>query len=134
MKSLYELKDLLWEELDEIAKKGELSSGELETVHKLTDTIKNIDKILCLEDKDGYSHTGGNWVDYGDYGKGNSYAPRKRDMRGRYTRDMHNYPDPYSRDSAKHEMMEQLEDMLDDAGSEKTREAIRRCMETIKNA
>lgn len=133
MKALFELKDMLCEELEEIAKKGELSSGELETVHKLTDTIKNIDKIMYLEDNDGYSR-GGNWVALGDYGRGNSYPPQRRDMRGRYTRGMHNYSDPYSRDGAKHEMMEQLEDMLDDAGSEKTREAIRRCMETIKNS
>lgn len=132
MKALFELKDMLCEELEEIAKKGELSSGELETVHKLTDTIKNIDKIMCLEGKDGYSN-GGNWVAYGDYGKGNSYAPRRRDMRGRYTRDMHNYPDPYSRDGAKHEMMEQLEDMMEDTHNEKTREAIRRCMDTIRD-
>ena len=45
MKALYELKDKLQDELDEIARKPEMSAGDLETVHKLTDTIKNIDKI-----------------------------------------------------------------------------------------
>ena len=51
---LYDLKDMLCAELDEIGKKGEMSAGDLETVHKLTDTIKNIDKITMLEDG-GYS-------------------------------------------------------------------------------
>lgn len=40
MKVMYDLKDMLCAELDEIGKKGEMSAGDLETVHKLTDTIK----------------------------------------------------------------------------------------------
>ena len=54
MKVMYDLKDMLCAELDEIGKKGEMSAGDLETVHKLTDTIKNIDKITMLEES-GYS-------------------------------------------------------------------------------
>ena len=67
MKSLYELKEMLCYELDEIVKKGELSAGSLETVHKLTDTIKNIDKIEMLEEEGGYSEEG-------SYEGGGSYA------------------------------------------------------------
>lgn len=37
-----------------------MSAGDLEAVHKLTDTIKNIDKIEMLE-ADGYSNNGGDW-------------------------------------------------------------------------
>ena len=33
MKTLYDLKDMLCEELDEIGKKGEMSAGDLETVN-----------------------------------------------------------------------------------------------------
>ena len=40
MKVMYDLKDMLCAELDEIGKKGEMSAGDLETVHKLTDTIQ----------------------------------------------------------------------------------------------
>ena len=58
MKTLYDLKDMLCAELDEIGKKGEMSAGDLETVHKLTDTIKNIDKITMLEEG-GYSRDDG---------------------------------------------------------------------------
>ena len=80
MKSLYELEEMLCDELDEIVGKGELSAGSLDVVHKLTDTIKNIDKIEMLED-DGYSE---------DYEGGSSYRRgrgRKRDSMGRYSRD-----------------------------------------------
>lgn len=38
MKNLETLQDMLCDELDEIAQKGEMSAGDLDTVHKLTDT------------------------------------------------------------------------------------------------
>ena len=47
---MHELKEKLCEELKEIARKGELGAGDLEIVHKLTDTIKNLDKIEMLEE------------------------------------------------------------------------------------
>ena len=50
MKSMYELRDMLCKELDELARKGELGAGDLEIAHKLTATIKNIDKIEMMED------------------------------------------------------------------------------------
>ncbi len=81
MKALYELKDKLQDELDEIARKPEMGAGDLELVHKLTDTIKNIDKICALEEDGGYSEAG----DYegASYGRGSSYANRgKHYVRG----------------------------------------------------
>ena len=49
MESLHKLKKMMCRELDEISNKGDMSAGDLEAVHKLTDTIKNIDKIMYLE-------------------------------------------------------------------------------------
>ena len=49
MKHWEQLRDTLCRELDEIAKKGELSAGDLETVDKLTHTMKNLDKIMMGE-------------------------------------------------------------------------------------
>lgn len=85
MEKLYELKEKLNRELEEIAEKPELGAGDLELIHKLTDTIKNIDKICALEEQGGYSEAG----DYegGSYG-GGSYANRgKHYVRGHYSRD-----------------------------------------------
>ena len=55
---MHELKEKLCEELKEIARKGELGAGDLEIVHKLTDTIKNLDKIEMLEEHGDYSRAG----------------------------------------------------------------------------
>ena len=50
MKSMYDLRDMLCKELDEISRKGELGAGDLDIVHKLASTIKNLDKIEAMED------------------------------------------------------------------------------------
>ena len=108
MEYMYELKEKLCKELDEIARKPEMGAGDLEIIHKLTDTIKNLDKIEMLEE-DGYSRAG-NWeADMrGTYGRGSSYRGRKRDSMGRYSREGRDGRGGYSRDSAKDEMMRHL--------------------------
>ncbi len=108
MRDMYKLREMLCEELEGYAKRGNLSSGDLETVHKLTDTIKNIDKIeLLADDGSEYSH-----------------ARRRRDSMGRYssTADRYDgswrtdrYPrdDGYSRTDGKQRIMDILESMID---------------------
>lgn len=131
MKALYDLKEKLQDELEEIAHKPEMGAGDLDLVHKLTDTIKNIDKI-CMLEEGGHSH-----MDEGgrnSYDDGNSY--RKHYVRGHYSRENgRGYSrGGYSRDGGKDQMMDQLEDMLNDAGSEKERQAIQRCISQLENA
>ena len=130
---MHELKEKLCMELDEIAKKPEMSAGDLEAAHKLTDTIKNIDKIEMLEEDDGYSRDG-DWEmeGRGSYNRGSSYRGRKRDSMGRYSRTGRMYPDRvYSRDSAKDRMMEQMEDMMGGA-NEREKEILRRAMDQLE--
>ena len=57
MDKLHDLKDKLCEELEEIARKPDMGPGDLELIHKLTDTIKNIGKIEMLEEEGGYSES-----------------------------------------------------------------------------
>jgi hypothetical protein len=53
---MYEnLKDTLCEELEKYDRRGEMSAGELEAVHKLTDTIKNLYKMDMFEGGDSYA-------------------------------------------------------------------------------
>ena len=122
MKAMYDLRDMLCKELDEIAHKGELGAGDLDIAHKLVSTIKNIDKIEMYDG--GYSRSG-DWDANirGTYGRGSSYRGRHRDSMGRY-----------SRTDAREHMRSTLEDMMRDADDDKTREAIRRCMEQIDRA
>ena len=133
MEYMDKLKDKLCEELDEIARKGELGAGDLEIIHKLTDTIKNLDKIGMLED--GYSQAGDWEIEGRAYNRGNSYARRKRDSMGRYSRDGRamRYRDGrmYSRAEAKEDIMDQIEDMMGDA-DEKEKTILRRAMTELE--
>lgn len=121
-KAMYELRNMLCEELDELARKGELGAGDLEIAHKLTATIKNIDKIEMMED-DGYSRDGdysrgGDWqADMrGTYGRGSSYARRGTHyVRGHYSR----------ADSMEH-LREQINDMMRETDDDRVKEALRR--------
>ena len=141
MHYMHDLKDLLCAELEDYAdkgkKSGKMSMGDLESIHKLTDTVKNILKIDLMESDDGYSEDGAYMGEGRIYGTsyddemrrgGYSYARgrgryAKRDSMGRY-----------SRDDGKAYMMEQLEDMMEDAEKPAEKEALRRCMEALKRA
>lgn len=132
MEYMHELKEKLCDELDEIARKGELGAGDLEIIHKLTDTIKNLYKIEMLEDGE-YSQAG-DWEmeGRGSYGRGSSYRGRKRDSMGRYSRDGRGGRGGYSRHDAKEAMMEQARDMMESATNEREREAVRRFMSELE--
>ena len=110
-KAMYDLREMLCKELDEIADKREMSAGDLDAIQKLTSSIKNTYKIEMLEDG-GYSRDGEWEADMrGTYGRGSSYRGRRREH-----------------------MRAQLDDMMRDADDDKTRDAIRRCMEQIERA
>lgn len=134
MNYMHELKEKLCNELDEIARKPEMGAGDLEIIHKLTDTIKNIDKIEIMQEDGGYSQAG-DWEVEGRYNRGNSYRGRKRDSMGRYSRDgrMHDRI-MYSRADAKDHMMDELEEAMNAASTEREREIIRRAMSQLENA
>ena len=147
MKSMERLKEMLCEELDKLAKKGELSVGTLDLVHKLTDTIKNIDKIEMYEEyEDGESsYEGGS-----SYRRGRGRNAR-RDSMGRYSREGGYSEDSeessrrayeggssyerggqrgrssyggYSRDGAKDYMIDKIEEMMEEADP-KSKEALK---------
>ena len=106
MDYMHDLKDLLCAELEDYAEKGKksgkMSMGDLESIHKLTDTVKNIMKIDVLKEEVGYSEDGHYMGEGRIYGTsyesgysergGSSYARgrgryAKRDSMGRYSRD-----------------------------------------------
>src|SRR5699024_10469941 len=134
MDYMHDLKEKLCDELEEIAHKPEMGAGDLEIIHKLTDTIKNIEKISMLEEDGGYSQ-GGDWEmeGRGSYERGSSYRGRKRDSMGRYSRDGRYGPTTrmYSRAEAKDGMMAQLEEMMDHA-SEQERTILRQAMDKLE--
>lgn len=126
MEYMDKLKDKICKELDEYASKPGMSSGDLEAIHKLSDTIKNLDKIEMLED-DGYSQAG-DWDGRVSYARGSSYRGRKRDSMGRYSRSGR-----YSRADASEHMMMELEEAMNAASNDREREIIRRAMSQLEN-
>ena len=155
MHYMHDLKDLLCAELEDYAEKGKksgkMSMGDLDSIHKLTDTVKNILKIDMLEGETGYSEDGAYIGEGRIYGtsyddgmrRGAGYSCArgrgryaKRDSMGRYSRDdgYMRRDGGYSRDDGKAYMMEQLEDMMEDAEKPAEKEALRRCMEALKRA
>ena len=127
-----------------------MSKGDLESIHKLTDTVKNIMKIDVLKEEAGYSEDGHYMGEGRIYGTsyesgysergGSSYARgrgryAKRDSMGRYSRDDGmRYRGGYSRDDAKSYMIEQIEEMMEEAEKPAEKEALRRCMDALKRA
>lgn len=122
MRTYDKIKDMLCDELDEIAKKNELTSSNLDVIYKAVDVIKDLTTVEAME-QEGYSNDGysGRYPYYHIYDDGNSYT-RKRDSMGRYSRD-----DGYSRDS----MKDELRQMMDRAKSDKEREALRKAMDSM---
>ena len=98
---MHEIKEKLMDELYDYEEKlkkasgGKVSSSDLDMIHKLTDTVKNICKIEMIEDGE-YSEAS-DWMGEGrmygmSYDGGSSYARgrgrnAKRDSMGRYSRD-----------------------------------------------
>ena len=141
MKHLEKLKEALCEELDKFGKSGDITVNSLEKIHKLTDTIKNFDKIMMLEEDGGYSEGYmGDGMMYGNsYARGRRYA--KRDSMGRYSSDGGSYDGDdyserrtgrgYSRDEATDHLMRQLGNMMEDADP-KQRETLKKWMRELE--
>lgn len=86
-KAMYDIKDMLCTDLDQYAKKGSLTRNDLDTVHMITDTIKNLDKIATMEEE-GYSYGDGNWNANGSYSNGRMPMSDERYSGRRYRENM----------------------------------------------
>jgi hypothetical protein len=134
--------------------KQKISGADLDMIWKLTDTVKNLDKIAMLEeDSEGYSEARGGRGRYymggSSYDDDMMYSERRgrgrnarRDSMGRYSsEDGSSYDDyseartdrRYSRDDAKDHMMSKLGEMMEGADP-KEREALKQCMRAIERA
>ena len=159
MKALYDIQDIMEDELKSISKKEEISSADLDNIYKMVDVIKDITTVDAMHkaEQEGYSrdyardYSRGYSEDYanaygsyrtsydgrrgrdgdsdGRYSEDGSYR-RGRDSMGRYTsRD--SYDDGYSR-HGKEDMIGHLEEMMRNARNEEERESYRRAIEQMK--
>lgn len=137
MEHLDKIKKLLLKELEEFAARDKIEGFEdLEVIHKLTDTVKNICKIEMLQKQGGdggysggnygggYSYTGeGGSGGYSSRGGNGGYSMRGRDWRGRYTRD-----------DGRDQMVNELENLMGHLGNSEDRETLKRLMDHLRNS
>ena len=138
MHKIYELKDMLCEELEKYGSKGDLNTGELEIVDKLAHAVKNLGKIIEMADEEEYSGEmmgGGNYRRVGqgvNRGGGGSYrgSYARGDGRSRVGGNNPTGRNQYSRERgysrAADDMVEQLRDMMEEAPDQQTRKEIQR--------
>jgi hypothetical protein len=129
MHALYELKDMLCKELEEIGEKGELTAGTLDTVDKLAHSIKNICKIIDYCEEEEYSNRGmsyeGSYENRNMEGMSRARGGRGGN-RGGSRRGGANQYGSYRGYSRAEDMASRLEDMMHEVSDDRTRQEISR--------
>lgn len=138
MHDFEKLEKMLEKHLEELTEQGKIASaGSLDTIHKITDTMKNIKKIemLCGEGEGeysqrymradgpsyrrGYMRDGGYAYEDGSYRGG--YSGTRRDSMGRYTRhDNHDH------------IISRVGEMMSVAETEEERKALEKCLRELQ--
>ena len=127
MKYIEDLKEMLCDELDKIASKGELTAGSLDTVQKLSHSLKSVLTIMAME---GYGDSYDDMGYDGNYERGNrSYARGRngrRDSMGRYTRGR-------SRRMYSGDDMEKITEMMEEVEDPKVRHALQKALDKMED-
>jgi len=129
MHIIYKIKDRMEDELKELCKKETWTPNEVAIIGEMIDVVKDIETVEAMKNYEpedwmrGYSRGydedySMTRASYDRYREPNSYA-RGRDAMGRYT----------SRDDGKHEMIEHLRTMMDNARTPEERESYRSAIE-----
>lgn len=130
MGTMEDLKRMICTELEEIAKKGEMSAGDLDTVYKLIVSKEKLLRIDELEEKLGYSEDGRKWrySRDGEPDGGSSYG--RHYVRAHYSRDGRGR---YSMDDGRTMLADQIRDMIDNSDlSQNQKGALRKAMEALQ--
>ena len=140
LKDLHEMCETLSRELGEANDKinkagGKMTAGDLDYVDKLSHAIKSIKTTIAMMEAEDDGESGYYMPRYG-YGRsyddrsyardntGNSYARRRRDSMGRYSR-----RGELSYDDG---MIEELRDLMDRAPDESTKKEFRRLITKLE--
>ena len=128
LKDLENLCDVLSEQISDITRKVKngISSGDLDTIDKLTHSLASIKKIMAFMEDDGYSgYDGGSYRSSyrGSYARGRRNAPR--DSMGRYSGEY-----GYSRTN----LADKMRELMADAPDDRTRQEMQRMVEKLEHA
>ena len=120
MREYSEVREILCDLLSDSIKDGKIAIGDVEIIKNMLSGIEKTYKIEMFEEDGSYSRSGDWEADMrGTYARGSSHRGRKRDSMGRYSRDGR-----YSRHASP--------DMMDNASTERERDAIRRLMNEME--
>lgn len=132
MRALYELRDILCDELDKIVSNGQNNNMPLDIVDKITHSLKSIETIIAMKEGSNNSY-GNNSYGGNSYGN-NSYNSYGRNNYGSYGRGYNmNYRSNRSYGDNKEEMMGELHQMMNEAKSEQERQAFQQFINQMQN-
>ena len=138
--TLYDLCETVSKELESANEKingagGELSAGDLEYLDKLTHTMKSLKTtIAMIEADDGHSgyYMGGRYYYDNDMSiEGRNGRSNARGGRGSYAR-RGSHARGYSRDDAKEDFIEEIEELMEKAPDMETRQKFERFISKMR--
>lgn len=127
MHVIYEIKDLMEDELKQMSRKEQLTKDDVCLIGEMIDIVKDIVTIEAMKNYDEDRENAEAMRNYSrGYDMDYSYA-RGRDMRGRYT----SRDDGYTKHSSKEEMISNLRNMMDNARTPEERESYRNMIDQM---
>ena len=135
MRYIEDLKEMLCDELDKIASKGELTAGTLDTVQKLTHSLKSVETIMAMEgygdSYDDWSYEDGSYERGGNRGGGRSNR-RGRDSMGRYTSRSYARNGRSRRMYSGDDMEQKITELMNEADDPKVRQALQKALDKME--
>ena len=133
MHEMDKIKEMICKELEQIARKGEMSAGDLEIVYKLIVAKEKLLRIEEIEQDLGYSQSGGMWSANGSYGRGGRSYATGGDSYADYSIGHYSSKRGYSMSEGKQMIMAEMQDMMNDPSlPPKERQALQVAMDSLK--
>lgn len=134
MQEFDNVKDMIYEEIDDISRQGKLSKEVVCVLGDLVDILKDIGTVEMFEEgvyvpENEYSLASG----YNDgYSRRNTYGGGYSYRNGRNSDYMRRGRGGYSRDDAHNHMISQLHDIMNQTQNDEDRQAVQRLIDQMK--
>lgn len=133
MRYMEDLKEMLCDELDKIASKGELTAGSLDTVQKLTHSLKSIETIMAMEDYGDSYEDGRSRRSYEGGNRSYEGGGSNRSYRGSYARRGGNRGGGRSRRMySGDDIEERITELMNEVDEPKVRQALQKALEHME--
>lgn len=134
MHGIYELREMLFGELESYGERGNLNRNELPMVDTLAHAVKSIDTILAMEDSgySNYSNRRGrqSYNSNGSFNSNTSFDDGSFRRGGGRSRG--SYERGYSRDDVKGSIISRMQTLMNETANDDDRDIIKRCIEQLE--